>query len=158
MFKRNVTTSLMVVAAGVLMFSGVALAANQQAPAAKAPVLVSQTSEPTDDSVKATASPELEPGDDNGVDATPSAEPTFDDKGGAGHGADDAASPTAEPTPDDKGGAGHGADDTASPTATPDDKGGAGHGADDTTSPTATPAATPDDKGGKGGHGGGSDD
>jgi hypothetical protein len=165
MIKRNVTTSFMVVAAGVLMFSGVALARNQAASGDKTPVVVSQSSDQADDNSRATSSPELQLGDDKGVDATAeptaddkgvdadaTAEPTLDDKGG--HGADDATSPTAAPTLDDKGG--HGADDTAKPTvkptATPDDKGGqGGHGADDTGKPTATPAAT-DDKGGHGGN------
>jgi hypothetical protein len=143
MIKRNVTTTFMVVAAGVLMFSGIAMA-TQKVPAVQVPAADSQFIRSADDRLTATSSPELEPGDDNGTDAT--AEPTLDDKGGQG--ADDATSPTA--SPDDKGG--HGADDATSPKATPDDKGS--HGADDSTKPKA-PKATPDDKGG---HGGGSDD
>jgi hypothetical protein len=112
MNRRNFTTTAIVVAAGLLLYSGVTLAREAQtADDHRDQVVATQPATATDDSGRATASPELEP------TASP------DDKGG--HGADDTAQPTA--SPDDKGG--HGADDTAQPTASPDDKGG--HGADD---------------------------
>ena len=105
MIKRNVTSTLMVVAAGVLMFTGVAMA-NQQIRGVPIPVSDSRPSRSIDDRPVATSSPELEPGDDNGLDATAEPKATPDDKGG--HGTDDATSPTA--SPDDKGGSGGGHD------------------------------------------------
>lgn len=149
MTRRNLTTTFMVVSAGLLLFGGVALAREVQTGDDHRPQVAATPSQATDDVASPTASPVL--GDDNG-----------------GSGADDTASPTA--SPDDHGGNRNGSDDSTRPTATPDDHGGNRNGSDDSASPTARPTprptASPDDHGGddsasptaspddNGGHGG----
>jgi hypothetical protein len=137
MNKRNLTTTAIVVTAGLLLYGGVTLAREQQPRDDRGGQFVTPAA--TDDRAPATATPELEPSapDDKGGTrvgsddaATPSA--SADDKGGNRAGSDDSSGPTASPaptsSPDDHGGSGGGSDDSPTPTASPDDHGG--HGSD----------------------------
>jgi hypothetical protein len=136
MNRRNLTTTGMIVTAGLLLYGGVALAREQQPREDRGSQIVAPAA--TDDRAGATSTPELEP------TASP------DDHGGTRTGSDDKAAPTA--SPDDKGGTRTGSDDKAAPTASPDDKGGSGgsgSGSDDKAAPTASP----DDHGGHGSDG-----
>ena len=175
MNRRNLTTSFMVVGAGLLLFGGVALASEVQTREDRTnPAIVTPTHDAMDDNGGTGVQPEV--GDDrggNGTDdaATPTATASFDDNGvdisnenddsvgpmatfddhgglSGSDGSDDAAGPTA--SPDDHG---NGSDDAAGPTASPDDHGNGGNGSDDaatprpTNAPTATATASPDDHG-----------
>jgi hypothetical protein len=157
MNRRNITTTFMVLGAGLLLFGGVALAREVQTRDDRNnPVIATPTAEATDDTAGATASPEI--GDDhggNGADDTASPSASPDDHGG--NGTDDAAEPTAKATakpaaaptakPTAKPTVAPTAKATAEPTATasPDDHGG--NGGDDSPDPTSSP----DDHGGHGG-------
>jgi hypothetical protein len=137
MTRRNVTTSLMVVAAGILLFGGVALAREQQTRDDRiVPVAVQPTATFDDHGADASESPEIQAGDDHGADASESPEI----EAGDDHGADASESPEIEAGDD------HGADASASPAATPSPS------LDDKT-PGATAGATSSVEDG-GGHGG----
>jgi hypothetical protein len=112
MNRRNLTTTGIIVTAGLLLYGGVALAREQQPREDRGGQIVAPAA--TDNSAGASSTPELEP------TASP------DDKRGTRIGSDDKATPTA--SPDDKGGSGGGSDDSPTPTASPDDHGG--HGSD----------------------------
>jgi hypothetical protein len=137
MTRRNLTTSLMVVAAGILLFGGVALAREQQTRDDRiVPVAVQPTATFDDHGADASESPEIQASDDHGADASESPEI----QAGDDHGADASESPEIEAGDD------HGADASASPAATPSPS------LDDKT-PGATAGATSSVEDG-GGHGG----
>jgi hypothetical protein len=134
MTRRNLTTSLMVVAAGLLLFGGVALAREQQTrddhivPAAIQPAATFD-----DHGVDASRSPEIQATDDHGVDASrsPEIQATFDD-----HGVDASRSPEIQATDD------HGVDASESPEIQATDD----HGVDASESPDASASPSLDDK------------
>jgi len=124
---------MMVVAAGVLLFGGVALAREQQTRDDHIAPAATQAAVTLDDNgVDATRSPELQASDNHGNGAEASAEATAEASDDHGNGADDSANATV--SPDDNG---NGSDDSANATATPDDHGG---------QPTASASPTLDDK------------
>jgi hypothetical protein len=133
MTRRNLTTSLMVVAAGILLFGGVALAREQQTRDDRiVPVAVQPTATFDDHGADASESPEIQASDDHGADASESPEI----QAGDDHGADASESPEIEAGDD------HGADASESPEI----EAGDDHGADASASPAATPSPSLDDK------------
>ena len=130
MTRRNLTTALITVAAGLLLFGGVALAREQATRGNHSVPAATQAAATLDDNgVDATRSPEIPAGDDhgNGLDDMPGASASPDDHG---NGADETAEPAA--TADDQG---NGSDDMPGASASPDD-----HGNGDQAKPSASPS------------------
>ena len=133
MNRRNMTTTTLAVAAGLLLYGGVTMAHDFQARDARAIQIVSSESEAPTDALEATGAPEAtatadvtaEPTDDNGG-ANATAEPG-DDNGGSG-GSTSGSGDNATPKPThSSGGSGSG----SQATATPDSHGGSGGGGND---------------------------